>query len=365
MRILTRYVLHEFSVPLAYCLATFLGLYVLIELFDAFGKIAQAKPPLGMTLAYFGGFVAPFLEWVLTASLLLASLYTLWQLCRHSEVIAMRASGLGFTAIVAPMLGVAALLALLCAANSEFYAPHAAERMKRIQRSQFKPLSADIREAVPYYNRTARRVWRIDRLNADNPSVLEGVRITLERPDGSREVDIRARRAEYLDGVWWLFYPQYTYSDALNQAIPSPAPDLSNLPLRAMPQLTETPEDFINESKDWMFFSVRDMVRYLKAHPGLARDEIASKRYDIHYRLAAPWSCVIITLFAIPAGVATGRQSVFKGVLMAIALFFGFYAAVNGCMILAKREFLSPILGAWLPNLAFLAAGLVLFWRQR
>lgn len=365
MRILTRYVLYEFLVPLAYCLATFLGLYVLIELFDVFGKMIAAKPPLGMAITYFGGFVAPFLEWVLTASLLLASLYTLWQLCRHNEVMAMRASGLGFGAIVAPMLAVSLILALLCAANSEFYAPHAAEQMKRIQRSQFKTLPPDIREAMHYYNRNAHRVWSIDHLNADNPSVLEGVRITIERPDGSREVDIRAKRAEYLDGMWWLFYPQYSYSDALNQPIPSPAPALSNLPLRAMPQLTETPTDFINESKDWMFFSVRDMLRYLKAHPGLDHAEVMSKRYDIHYRLAAPWSCVVITLFAIPAGVATGRQSVFKGVLMAIALFFGFYAAVNGCMILAKRDFIAPWLGAWLPNLAFMTAGLALFFRQR
>jgi lipopolysaccharide export LptBFGC system permease protein LptF len=266
---------------------------------------------------------------------------------------------------VAPMLAVATLLAVVCAVNSEFYAPRAAEQMKRIQRSQFKPLAPDIREALPYYNRIARRVWRIDRMNADNPSVLEGVRITFERPDGSRELDIRAKRAEYLDGMWWLFYPQYSYSDALNQPVPSPAPALANLPLRAMPQLTEKPVDFINESKDWMFFSVRDMLRYLKSHPGLGREEVMSKRYEIQYRLAAPWSCVVITLFAIPAGVATGRQSVFKGVLMAIALFFGFYAAVNGCMILAKREYLSPWLGAWLPNLTFLTAGLVMFFRQR
>ena len=180
MRILTRYVLCEFFVPLAYCLATFLGLYILIELFDVFDKINQARPPLGMAFAYFAGFVAPFLEWIFAASLLLATLYTLWQLCRHSEVMAMRASGLGFGTIVAPMLAVALVLAVLCALNSEFFAPRAAERMKRIQRSQFKPLPPDIREAVPYYNRTARRVWRIDRLNADRPTVLEGVRITLE-----------------------------------------------------------------------------------------------------------------------------------------------------------------------------------------
>jgi lipopolysaccharide export system permease protein len=365
MRILTRYVLTEFLVPLFYCLTAFLGLYVVLELFDVFDRITKFKPSASMVFSYFAGFVTPFLEWIFAASLLLATLYTLWQLCRHSEVVAMRANGLGFGTIVAPILAVAVILAVLCALNSEFYAPKAAEYAKRIQRNQFKPMPPDVRNAVHYYHRTDRRVWSIDTIDASQPAVLEGVRITKERPDGSRIVDIRARRAEYLDGIWWLTYPQYTYYNALNQSIPSPTPELENLPLRSMPELTEAPLDFINESKDWSFFTLRDMFRYLKAHPGLASDEVASRHYDIHYRLAAPWSCLIITLFAIPAGVATGRQSVFNGVLMAIGLFFGFYAAVNGCMILAKREVIAPWLGAWLPNFGFLIAGGILFWRQR
>ena len=92
---------------------------------------------------------------------------------------------------------------------------------------------------------------------------------------------------------------------------------------------------------------------------------MASKRYDIHARLVAPLSCLIITLFAIPAGVATGRQSVFVGVILAVAMFFGFYASSLGCMVLAKNALLPPLLGAWLPNLLFLGAGGYLFFRQR
>jgi lipopolysaccharide export LptBFGC system permease protein LptF len=45
MRILTRYVLREFLVPLVYCLVGFLGIYVLFELFDSFNRILEAKPP--------------------------------------------------------------------------------------------------------------------------------------------------------------------------------------------------------------------------------------------------------------------------------------------------------------------------------
>ncbi|HOE60915.1 MAG TPA: LptF/LptG family permease [Kiritimatiellia bacterium] len=365
MRILSRYVLREFLVPLFYCLAGFLGIYVLFELFDSFNRLMEARPPFLEVVAFFAGYVSPYLEWLFPAALLLGTLYTMWNFCRHSEITAMRANGIGFTAIVRPLLVVAALMALAVAAINEFYAPHAAEQARAMRENRFKPLTNTEILNIPYYNQQARRVWRINHMRSDQPNRIEGVRISFDRPDGSRQLDITCRSAEYLDGLWWLFYPQYQYFDELNNPIENPKPQLADLVIRAMPELNESPRDFLLMNKAWEFYSVRDMLHYLKNHPHLEKHEVASKTFDVHARLAAPFSCLIITLFAIPAGMASGRQSVFKGVLLAVALFFGFYVVTNGCMVLAKNGLMPVILGAWCANVIFLAAGLALFYRQR
>jgi len=365
MRILTRYVLREFLVPLTYCLVGFLSIYVLFELFESFDRLIDAKPPLGMVVGYFAGYVSPYLEWLIPAALLLGTLYTMWNFCRHSEITAMRANGIGFVAIVRPLLAVAALMAVFVACINEFYAPFAAEFARDVRANRFLPLTTTVKENLPFYNQRAGRVWRINKMSPDHPGHLEGVRLSFDRPDGSRQLDVVCRKAEYLDGMWWLFYPQYQYFDELNNPIENPAPRLAGLVIRAMPDLAETPRDFLLMNKAWEFYSIRDMVHYLKTHPNLGKIERASKTYDIHARLAAPFSCLIITLFAIPAGVATGRQSVFKGVIIAVAMFFSFYAASIGCMVLVKNGLMPVLLGAWLPNTLFLAAGLVLFVRQR
>jgi LPS export ABC transporter permease LptG len=365
MRILHRYVLTSFLVPLAYCLVTFLSLYVVVELLGSFSLLTATKPSFGVVVGYFAGVVAPFLEWLLAASLLLASLYTMWQLCRHSEVTAMRASGLGFGTIIAPLVSVAVLLSVVSALNLEFYAPDAAENTQRLEKNQFRQEAGDIRENIHYYNTFERRNWRINRLDVSSPQVLYGVRITCERPNGTREVEVACKQAEYRDGVWLLCYPQYTWFDELDMQVESRMPQLDNLSLRLMPSLNEIPSDFVNETREWSRLPIRARLRYLRVHPDLSDEERDSKWYDIHSRFASPWACTVITLFAIPMGVATGRQGVFKGILTAIALFFAFFVAVNGCMILAKRGLLPPLIGAWLPNASFLAAGLYLLWRQR
>jgi lipopolysaccharide export system permease protein len=365
MKILQKYVLREFLGPLAYCFATFYGLYVLSTLFGSIRKLAEAHASLPSAIRYFVDYMSPYVVWLVPASLMLAALYTVWRFCHHGEIVAMRANGLSYATISTPLLSVAAVLAVCCALNQEFYAPKGRESARRVEAANFRRRPSDIREMVTYYNYAARRIWLINRMDLDRPNTLEGVRITIERPDGHKAVDIACTRAEYLDGVWWLRYPQYRYFDASGNPAPTPPNPLLNLTVRPMPHFTETPRDFVIEKKEWEFLSLRDMLAYVRAHPRMNGKDRVSHLYDIHARLAMPWACIVITLFAIPAGVATGRQSVFRGVLIAFGLFFGFYAMTIGCTLLAKREWIAPGLAAWLPNLSFLGAGLGLFARLR
>jgi lipopolysaccharide export system permease protein len=89
----------------------------------------------------------------------------------------------------------------------------------------------------------------------------------------------------------------------------------------------------------------------------------AEDRYDFWYRIAAPWACLVITLFSIPAGITTGRQSVFKGILLVLVTFFSFYAFTLLLKYFGQHGALSRVLAAWLPNLVFLAIGGAMYRR--
>ena len=64
-------------------------------------------------------------------------------------------------------------------------------------------------------------------------------------------------------------------------------------------------------------------------------------------------------------GIATGRQSVSKGIIGALAMFFAFYGLTIMCMVLAGCGWLAPFPAAILPDLVFLALGVHLFWKNR
>ncbi len=137
---------------------------------------------------------------------------------------------------------------------------------------------------------------------------------------------MRADRADFLDGNWWLTNPRLMSFDIDGMELPDTAVRVVDLPGNVpFPELTEKPRDIrIAEQKDNAHLSSREMLRKMRT----SRAGSMEDRYDFWYRIAAPWACLVITLFSIPAGITTGRQSVFKGILLVLVTFFSFYAQV-------------------------------------
>ena len=366
MKILTRYVLKEFLVPLFYCLAGFLSIYVLFDLFGSFSRLMSAKITFAETVSYFCGYLAPYVHYIVPAALMLATLYTMWSFCRHSEIIAMRASGVSFVAIVKPLLAVALLAGVAVAWVNEVYVPANAHWAAQMKSNMFDQSMFDRGDNVVYRNSSACRTWNIDKVKDRGAKQLENVRVTVDRPDGgARLYNVSAKSAMYLDGEWWFSGAKVQHFDASGREMASPTPEVDALEFRCFPGFDETPADFLAQNRPWRFNSVRDRFRFIATHPEMEARTKEDCLYDTWAQIMAPWACVIITLFAIPAGIASGRQSVFKGILGALAMYFSFYGLTIACMVLAKNGWCPPILGAVLPGVVFLVLGMRSFMKQR
>lgn len=365
MRILFRYVFREFCQPLAYCLTGFLSIYVLFELFGVFNRMMEAKPGWERIVIYFAGYLAPYFEWLAPACLMLATLYTMWSFCRHSELIAMRASGVGFFAIVRPMLLAAFIMAVFVSWVNEAFVPKYGQWAKQFRNAKFEVAAMSNQDNIVYHNAVASRTWNVGAAMNDDATLLEDVAISEDWPSGGRKRTIKSPRAEYLDGEWWLMEPIVFYFDTNGVEIPSPVPELEKLSFRRFPDFSESPRDFVLQNRDPAFYSTSDRLRFMSTHPNMSQKFRREMEYDLWAQLASPFACIVITLFAIPAGVATGRQSVFKGIVGALVMFFAFYALTIGCMILSRIGFMPAIPAAILPGIVFLGAGVYMFHRQR
>jgi LPS export ABC transporter permease LptG/LPS export ABC transporter permease LptF len=87
------------------------------------------------------------------------------------------------------------------------------------------------------------------------------------------------------------------------------------------------------------------------------------ERVEFHQRFALPFACIAFAFLGLPLGVSTTRGSKSMGLVISLVLMFLYYLAYMGGTKLAGDAHFSPFLGAWMPNILFLALGLVLMSR--
>jgi lipopolysaccharide export system permease protein len=365
MKLIDKYLLREYLTALAYCLAAFTIVQVVYDLFYHFSKIMAAGITFAQAIRYYLCYLMQTIEYVIPASILLGTLYTLWQMTRHGELTAMRASGISFIRLMVPFLAVGIVFSLLTTALKETVGPDAGLWAVEFAENGFKEPEHRIYHNQAHYNTVDHRVWIIEELDIKHPRHLKGVKVTQERADGGLAREWYAQRAEWLDGQWWFFGVRIQNYNWQGNPIGNPYEVPGSEAGMAMPFTTETPAHFVNEVKDWQFLSAHEMVEYLQSHPQLSRASVYQKRADLHLRLAMPWACIIVTLFGIPAGARSAREGVVKGVLFSILCFFVFYAMTQVGIFLGKRQLVWPWLGAWLANIVFLATGVRMLVRMR
>ena len=149
----------------------------------------------------------------------------------------------------------------------------------------------------------------------------------------------------------------------------------TNVSVLTMPEFNETPSLIKSEIKIDTFLSegivrkadipLKDILGYLRQHPNPPSSISDNLLTELHGRLAAPWTCMVVVFIAIPFGVASVRRNLFVGVAGSIALCFIYFVIQKVSLGLGSAGDLPGWLAAWLPNMVFAATGLFLMSRVR
>jgi len=362
MKLLDRHILRSVSTPLAYCLIAFMMLFIIFDLFSHLSDFIEAGTPISQVVQYYVFLLPSVAVYVVPISLLLGVLYGLSQLTRNNELTAMRACGMSLYRLMLPIIGLGLLGTLIVALINETIGPRSAYWTDQFVKAEkhSDDISFHITSNLPYRDPEHNRVWMLGAFNRLTFE-MDRIEVIQQREDGSDAVKYHARSGQWLDGRWW--FTEVVTQQLDRRGYPMGAPITE--PRREMLEFTEQPRDFINVTKDPEFLSSRELIYFLGAHQHVSRDTLARFEVDLHYRLAMPWTCLIVTLLGLPIGAHTGRKGAFRGIAMAIGLFFGFYVLINFGMALGKNQTLPPALSVWLPNFLYLALAIVLVRRMR
>jgi len=142
MRILDRYIAREFLKILGMALAVFVGIYIIVDLFEKLRSFLEAQVPARVIVQYYLFSLPTILSQVMPVAVLLSSLLALGTMGRHNELLAMKMGHVGTSRIALPCVALALLLSGVALALGQSVIPRASERAQDILRTRVKKLPA-------------------------------------------------------------------------------------------------------------------------------------------------------------------------------------------------------------------------------
>ncbi len=361
MRILTRYILGEIlSYALIGC-AVFTFILFMRELNQILEAVVRNNSTLVSVAEVFVYSLPNTFKVTIPMAVLVGILLGLSRLAADSEIIAMRASGLGIGYFVRVSSVVAIGGTLLGLVNSLYTAPRANQAILDMQREletsqasyeiQPRVFYEDFRNAVLYVQNVRGgtgasnwdQVFMADVSDPANPIITTAASATVVN-DSALELLMRLRngsRHETVSGQ----PQQYNISTF----------EKTDLPLSLSPQS----EMHLGRMDTAIYALPMDALEERTHGPD-------GRRYllELYTRFSYPVACLVLMLVGVPLGVISRRGGKSSGLVFTVLLVLLYYILSYTGIALSRQGKLSPFLGVWMANLLFASVGGFLLWQM-
>ena len=362
MRILDRYIAREFLKILVMALAVFVGIYLIVDLFEKLRSFLEAQVPVRFIVRYYLFSLPTIIFQVMPVAALLSSLLALGTMGRHNELLAMKMGQIGTLRIALPCLALALFVSGVALGLGQSVIPRASERAQDIMRTRVKKLPA-IRLG------RQNNIWyraRGDEFHqpflhiglADVGSrVLRDVTLLELTPQF-----VPMRRLDAREAVWeqdgWVFKDGYMWMFS-----GSGETQLERFQRMAV-GLAERPEELTRVVRAPEEMSYAELKDYIQR---LAQSGVDVRRYwvDLDAKLSLPFASAVMALIGIAFGLRTGKTGVLVWVGACVPLGFLYWVLLSLGFSLGRGGALPSLAAAWLPNALFAAGGLIALAKVR
>ncbi|HEY2625171.1 MAG TPA: LptF/LptG family permease [Candidatus Udaeobacter sp.] len=357
MRLLDRYVLRNFLQVYLYCIAGFISIWLIFDISDNISTFIDERIGLLLAVRYYATQVPQVFIILLPVSLLLALLFTLGRMSRANEVVSMLTAGISLPRVLVPLIGMGLLTVAASMALNYSLAPHA-ELARKALLSEARARPSPMIEGQIFRNRTDDRTWFVQNFRHGSNS-FNNVQVLQQDANDNIVTNYLATRAFYrLEAkVWELENARVVHYDHTGNII-----DEQIYPLLRVEHWSETPFRLGSANERAEFLSLPELREYLHFNADFPDALLAPFRTHFQYRLALPWTCLVVVCIAAPLGIGYSRRGVLSSVAAAVILVFSMNFLTHLFLALGEGDRISAWTAAWTPNLVFAAIGLYLLY---
>lgn len=365
-----RHLLREWLQILGLVLVATCGLLVVQVLYDDFRSLRELGARGWVLWRYLGVTLPSFLAVVLPVALLISLMFTLGKLHRANEITAMRAAGVGFGRMMAPVWCVGVLCCGLSWWLNATVVPWSVEESRSLRdelvfQRDAKSLTSDrvgAAYSVGFDNAREGRLWMFNRFSRYTG---HGYGVEVSELDQKRRMTTRLVAAE----AWpdaakkgWVFKNgrELTFAPETGELLGSvPFVEKVVTKYREDPQLMLLID---RRPQDLSLYELRELIDYLEAERNPKSVPYAVRYFSLIADTLGP---LLVIAMAIPFAITGVRVNPAVGVSKSLGLFALYYVLLNIASSLATKQIVEPEVAAWLPNLGMAGVAVWFFARMR
>jgi len=295
-----------------------------------------------------------YFQYAFPIAALVATIFTIHSMTRHHEVVAAKAGGISFHRLMAPLVVLGVILTGAALGLSEIV-PRGNRIAAQIQRAEGP--SRTWRSDFVYRSQDGLS-WQVARLTASDGR-MTGVVLERAPTPTSPGLHVTAEAAQWNEEDGWTLdqgYMRTLRPDSTERAI-----EFQRL---AMPAMEERPEDLLEVPRapeEMTYAEIERLAGIVERSGGNATDLLV-RRGQL---LSVPVATLIIILFGAPLATSSKRGGTAFGIGVSLITVIVFTMMLKFAGAMGEAGAISPWSAAWIPNILFAGAAVLLLARVR
>ena len=354
-RIIDEYIVREFAGLFVLVLAGFVLLMIVFTFFDLLGDVLRNHIALAIVGEYLLNLTPSMTYQIAPLAVLIAVLVTFSVLNRNSEIIAMKATGISLYRLVAPIVTIAACLAICLFLFDQYYLPQANRRQESLRNVIkgrppqtyfnpeehwiFGPRAAPGEPGCIYYY----QFFDPDTNEFANLSVFEFEPATFKL---TRRIFAKRAVWDGDSGAW--HFENGWMRDIQSGNVTGYRTFLET----SFPEMRAAPDYFKKEALESQEMNFGQLDRYIR---DLRQSGFDTKRLSVALwqKLSYPLVAVVMAVLAIPFALSMGRRGSITGIAVAIGVALAYRVVDTLFGAMGNVNYLPASMAAWSADILF------------
>jgi len=359
MRILDNYISRNFLGTLIFALFAFCIIFIIIDLVGYMDKFIDKDVPKIVIIKYYIFYLPYIIVLSLPVAMLLASLFSIGQMARFNEIIAMTASGMSLYRILLPIIALGFIISGVVLYAGEKLVPLTNQKKIEIYNQFVSKSKKSIQtKYTDIYVQLSQNEWL--NIGFFDAKINTGYKVSVQCFD--EDFKLISNRIDAPQMVWQN--DDWVLLNAIVREFNNEKESISALDSIKPFNFFFEPEDLSKAQKkteEMSYWELKQFIANIKRNGGDPDRWLV----DLYLKIAFPFANFIIVLFGAPLASRKTRSG--PAISFGISLFicFLYFGIIKVSQTFGHNGTLAPMLSAWLGNIIFGIAALFILFKMR